>query len=236
MEKIIYTLWRPENTARDQFNDALRAAGKALVENAHAVRLNIQDTEVEGGASPRAVSTIPQMEAMVQLWVDAAEDAFRSDIDAIIGAVAPRYSAWLVSEATPIANTKYVVKTGERTPGFSQMVFLGRPPRLSWEAWREAWQVHHTEPAINTQSNFEYHQNLIIRPLTYGAPAYAAIVEECFPEEARLDPQVYFDAGGDPEKYQANLKTMMESVARFIDHSRMDCIPTSQYDLKRLFD
>ena len=65
---------------------------------------------------------------------------------------------------------------------------------------------------------------------TPDAPPYAAIVEECFPESALSDPFVFFDAVGDPDKFNANLATMMDSCDRFIDRGTIDVIPTSQYN------
>jgi len=92
------------------------------------------------------------------------------------------------------------------------------------------WHSHHTRVAIDTQSNFEYVQNLIVRPLTDNAPAYDAFVEECFPLAALGQPEAFFDAVGDAEKFAANLAAMMDSCAGFIDFTRIDVIPTSQFD------
>jgi len=234
MEKIVYALWKPETQSREDFNAALMTCAKSLKDKAKAIRLNIQDEAVAGGSSPRMVCTNPQMEAVLQLWVDSAFAPVRAPIDEALGAISSRYEAWLVAEAAPIPNTTQTAKAGERTPGFSQFVFLGKPPRLTWEAWREIWQNLHTQPAIDTQSNFEYLQNLIVRPLTYGAPNYAGMVEECFPIEALNDETIYYDAVGNPDKLAANQQAMMDSCVRFIDFDKIDCIPTSQYDIKTL--
>ena len=43
------------------------------------------------------------------------------------------------------------------------------------------------------------------------------------------DPQAFFDAAGDEDKFQRNLQAMMESCQRFIDFDKIDVIPTSQY-------
>jgi hypothetical protein len=66
--------------------------------------------------------------------------------------------------------------------------------------------------------------------LTEGAPEYHAFVEECFPMEALSDPFAFFDAVGDPAKFEANLNVMMDSCGRFIQFGKIDIIPTSQYD------
>jgi hypothetical protein len=235
MEKIVYALWRDPNDPREAFNARVRRElAPRLADQARALRINIQDEAVLAGTSPRIVSTRPQMEAVLQLWVDSARDVIRAPIDEAIGQAAGRFSAWLVCESTAIANTLHPPKPGERTEGFSQFVFLGRPPRLTWEAWREIWQRDHTVVGIETQSNFEYVQNLVVRPLTYAAPDYAAMIEECFPPAAMNDEAVYYEGVGAPDKLAENQRLMMESCARFIDFDRIDCIPTSQYEIKRL--
>ena len=235
MEKIIYALWKDPGEARDRFN--MRLMGEIapkLADRAHALRINVQDDAVATGTSPRLTSTRPQMEAVVQLWLDSANDAARADVDAIFAEAAPRHAAWLASESTILPNRLHPPDPGKRTEGFSQIVFLGLPPRLNWTAWRDIWERQHTPVAVDTQANFEYVQNLIIRPLTYGAPAFAAMVEECFPAAALHDAAVYFDAADDTARFTENQRLMMESCARFIDFDMIDCIPTSQYDIARL--
>lgn len=235
MEKVIYALWKDQDVSVDEFNtQLLEHTGPALLETAHAVRLNLKDGHVAKGTSPRAVATDPQMDAIVQVWMDTANDAFRAPHDVIISQACSRFEAWLVSESTPLPNTLYPSKTGTRTEGFSQMVFLQKPENQAWEEWRDIWHNSHTRVAIDTQSNFEYQQNLVTRRLTESSGHYHGIVEECFPEAALTDPLTYFDAPGDEVKMHANLQLMMDSVARFIDHSRMDCMPTSQYDIKKM--
>ena len=235
MEKIVYALWRDPGEDRGLFNTRLREQiAPQLAQATKAVRINLQDEAVTGGASPRIVSTRPQMDAVIQLWLDSAHDKGRSPVDEIIRQCDARFAAWLACESTAIPNTAHPPRSGLRTEGFSQIVFLGRPPRLSWGAWREIWQRDHTAVAIETQSNFEYVQNLLVRPLTYAAPDYVAMVEECFPPAAFTDERAYFDAVGDPEKLAINQARMAESCARFIDFERIDCLPTSQYEVKAL--
>lgn len=234
MEKIIYALWKDSAEENALFNARLLGdIASRLGDTAQAVRINVQDGSVANGNSPRLISTRPQIDAVVQLWLPSANEPERAATDAIIADAAPRHAAWLVSESTMIANTQHPPAPGARTEGFSQIVFLGLPPRLSREGWRDAWQRQHSAVAVDTQSNFEYVQNLVVRPLSYGAPAYVAMVEECFPAAALTDEAVYFDAVGDAARQAENQRLMMESCARFIDFDRIDCIPTSQFDFRR---
>lgn len=234
MEKIVYTLWRDSSEPRDAFNARLLdKIASQLTPMVHALRINVQDDTVAAGTSPRIASTGPQMEAVIQLWLDSANDASRAGVDAVVAAAAPRHAAWLATESTVLPNRLHPPVPGERTEGFSQIVFLGLPPRLGWTAWRDIWERQHSAVAVDTQANFEYVQNLIVRPLTYGAPAYVAMIEECFPAAALHDEAVYFDAVGDAGRLAEHQRLMMESCARFIDFDRIDCIPTSQFDIRQ---
>ncbi|MBP1685510.1 MAG: hypothetical protein H6Q33_1653, partial [Deltaproteobacteria bacterium] len=106
------------------------------------------------------------------------------------------------------------------------------PPRLRYEHWRDLWLDGHTPIGIETQSNFGYRQNIVVRRLTYGAPPCDGIVEENFPAAAMTSPHAFYDAVGDEARYQARLQRMMESCHRFIDFDKIDVIIASEYVMK----
>jgi hypothetical protein len=232
MEKVICALWKPESEDRDAFNARILSDLPAQLETAGAssVRINLEDAITDTGAALRQTRGAPQHHATIQFWMPSANAIFRSDVDAVLSAAGDRFAAWLVLESTILPNKDHAPDKGARNWGWAQMAFLTRPDRLTFDQWLAIWQDHHTRVAIETQSNFEYVQNIVIRALTPDAPPYAAIVEECFPESALSDPFVFFDAVGDPDKFNANLATMMDSCDRFIDRGTIDVIPTSQYN------
>ena len=166
----------------------------------------------------------------MQFWLPSANARFRSRIDVILASSCQRFAAWLVAESTIIANSPQPSEPGQRTAGWSQASFISFRPDLTHSAAVDHWHSHHTRVAIETQSNFEYVQNIIVMPLTPHAPTYDAFVEECFPAEAMTDSATFFDAAGDPAKFDANLAAMQDSCEKFIDFSRIDIIPTSQFD------
>jgi hypothetical protein len=237
VEKLIYALWARDGEPRAALNARLRdAAGPALLDlpNLRGLRLNLQDAHVERAEGLRMrCPDRDQPDAVVQVWLDVSHDAFRAPVDHILGEAASRIAAWSVVSSTIIRNTEHPPAPGERTWGWSQVCFLERPDRLDHATWRHNWHALHTRVAIDTQSNFEYVQNLIVRPLTPDAPDYAAIVEECFPPDAMDDPRVFFDAVGDEARFAANTAAMAESCARFIGEGGVDLLPTSQYELRR---
>lgn len=225
MEKVVCALWEVDITRLlAELPSALQAAG------ARGVRLNLRDGAVAPAAGLVQQWQVPQQDAVAQFWLPSANARFRGEIDAVLAAHCGRFAAWLVAESTIIANTAHPPSPGQRTWGWSQASFISFRPELSREASIAVWHSHHTRVAIETQSNFEYVQNLVVMPLTAGAPDYDAFVEECFPEAAMTNPQAFFDAVGDEAKFQANLAAMMDSCGRFIDFSRIDILPTSQFD------
>lgn len=231
MEKLVCLIWREPAEDRAVFNAHLLAElPSALVAaGARGLRINIEDEVSARGAHLRQRCGDVQHDAVVQFWLPSANALFRTEIDVLLAAQGERWCGWVVAESTIIANIAHPPVPGKRTAGWSQMAFLVRPDRLTHVEWLAAWQDRHTRVAIETQANFEYVQNLVVRPLTACALPYAGIVEECFSEAALFDPLTFFDAVGDPAKFKANLDRMMASCAAFIDPGAIDVIPTGQY-------
>lgn len=232
MEKVICLLWAEAAADRERFNAGLlERLPPALADaGASGIRLNLEDAQVAVGAPLRQSRGSRQHDAVVQFWLPSANPLLRGAIDRVLDAECDCWHGWIVAESTIIANIAHPARRGERTDGWAQMAFLTLTERLDHAQWREIWQDSHTRVAIETQANFEYVQNLVVCALTPDAPPYVAIVEECFPTAALTDPIVFFDAVGDPERFQANLDRMMASCDRFIDRGRIDVIPTGQYN------
>ena len=231
MEKLIYVLWRDPVEAPDAYAQRLRSDLSAGLRDAgvRGLKINVSDSAVAAAAGLRQMHTLPQPDAFANVWVDSAIADLRRPVDVAIAAHGLRHAAYLVSESQPLRNRRRQAEPGERTEGFAQMALLKRPAKLDYETWLDIWHNSHTTVAIETQSNFEYIQNLVLRRLTPDGPAWDAIVEECFPAAAMTDPYTFFAAPGDTAKFERNLKRMMDSVQRFIEMERLDVVPTSQY-------
>ncbi|MFM7028242.1 MAG: EthD domain-containing protein [Chakrabartia sp.] len=232
MEKIICALWKAAGESREEFNARLCADVTAQLRaiGAERMRLNIEDGHTAPAAALRQSRGEAQHDALLQFWLPNAHGPFWESIGRVLSQAADRWAAWLVLEATIIPNDDYPAKPGQRSFGWSQTAFLTLPKGMAQEDWRRIWQEDHTRVAVETQANFEYVQNLVIRPLTPDAPPYVAIVEECFPDAAMTDPLAFFDAVGDKAKFKRNLDQMMASCDRFIARGTIDVIPTSQYN------
>lgn len=219
MEKLVYLLLGPPGTVgsdvaaalRDRTAPALRSLG------AHTVQVNVTDPVLGHPFGVEPEDDHDQILAAVSLWVDSAEGIRMASAlpDGAPGGAA--WHGWLVCESEPRPNHTHPPAPDGRVPGFAQLVALSRPGHLSWGEWRHIWQGSHTSVAINTQSTFRYVQNVVFRAVTAGAPAYAAIVEECFPDEAATDLHVFFDSVGDEARLARHMAAMSESCDRFMD-------------------
>jgi hypothetical protein len=235
MEKVVYLVWRdPATPVEDWSRDLRERAAPALVDGgARGLQVNVAD-EAVAAAFLRMAELDPQPEAVVAVWVDSARDAVRAPLDAALGAHAARIAAYVVTESEPLPNTSHPAPPGERTPGFANVALLRRPADMTPAAWIDAWHNGHTDVANETQSTFGYVQNVVARPLTAGAPAIDAVVEELFPIEALTDMHAFF-AAADDDELARNLARMGESTGRFGADRAVDVIPTSRYVIRPPF-
>jgi hypothetical protein len=234
MEKLVYVLWKKPEVAIDDFKtELLDETSRHLIElGTQALSINLADDAAEFARGLRITRLSEPMGGTVSVWMHTALD--RGPIEEALSRVTARLAGYLVLESMPIVNTTHVVSSGERTPGICTVAFLEKPAHMTYEAWLDRWQGHHTKVAVETQSTFLYIQNAVVRPVTSGAPPWAAIVEEGFPAEAATDPMVFYDAGGSKEKLERNQRRMFESCKTFIDFSQIESHPMSSYTIKGL--
>jgi hypothetical protein len=232
VEKVDYVVWRPPGSSRATFADELRGpvAEGLVAARARGLQVNVADEHVAGGVM-KLVHSDPQMEAVVGVWMDSATAAARAPFDAAV-ASAGWWAAYLVTESEPLPDPEPPI-LGARTRGFANVAFLRRPGHLDPATWLSRWQDEHTSVAIETQSTFRYVQDVVVRPLTAGAPPIDGIVEECFPSEALTDLHAFFDTGGNDERLAERLGRMNESVTGFGANESIDVVPTSEYVIRR---
>jgi hypothetical protein len=232
MEKIFYVLWRDPKVDQESFARTLRTeiADRLLEQGVHGLQINATDSAVSASTN-YYVSTHPQMEAALHLWVDCHLPKYRQPFDDIIARGSGRFAAYLVTESLLLRNTKHIPEPGARSYGMAMIGMGHRPAHLSYEAYVEK-MFEYGPIAMASLATFSYQQNIVTRVLTPGAPQFASLVEECFPEESITDPYALYGATGDEEKYQRNMNAMIEGIASFTDWDKVDAFPTSQYLIK----
>lgn len=232
MEKVVYALV-PDGASPGELAEHVlgQLAPALLAAGAHHVTANVRDAAVDRAAALRMAAGDAPAEAVVSIWVDSATDHLRRPFDHLVAAAPATFAAYLVTESVPLRDDRVPSAPGERVNGYAQVVFFRRPEGQAADEWRHRWLDLHTPLAIDTQATFSYVQGVVVRPLTPGAPPWDAIVEECFPTEAMDDPEVFFDAVGDPERLARHQREMFESVRGFIDLATIEVLPTSRWDL-----
>jgi hypothetical protein len=232
MEKLCYVLWKPEATAMADFAAELRGpvAARIARRSLGPLSLLVADEATEPVAKARIQRTTPPVAGMLSLWLDTV-DARGAVEDALAPATA-RLAGFLVTESVPIPNRTRRAAPGERTPGITMLSLLERPARLSEEDWLRIWHEHHTPLAMEIQCTYLYVRNVVVRPLSPGAPPWAGLVEEGFPTEAVTDPMLWYRAEGSPERLRENLGRMLASVRAFLDIERVESLPMSEWVLR----
>lgn len=229
MEKVVYLLWKPEGAEPDAFRDRLLGdLSQALHrEGACALKINVADSAVAAGEKLRQAGREPHKDALVSFWLEQSQEV--GSCERRIDELCARIAGYLVCESRPVINREQRAPLGERTPGFHLCTAISKRPDIDRARFVELWHREHRDVAIETQSSFAYLRNEVVRPITEGAPAWDAIVEEGFPLGALDDPEVFYDSQGDPAKFKANLKRMIESCEAFIDMASVSSHPMSQY-------
>lgn len=227
MEKLVYQLWKKDDDILENFKESLLSnLTKDLDGLVTELQINIADADVEPANGLAQSNYPPAPNAVIFLKVQSYFLAHTFEDH--LHKVAKKIHGFVVSESVILDDVKKS-PLGLRSEGFSQVVFLEKPETMCTFDWFEHWTKHHTKIAIETQSNFIYVQNSVVRPLQKSSPAFIAIIEECFPYEAMSDPEVFYDAENNPELLAKNGQVMMSSCEKFIDFKKIEVIPTSRY-------
>jgi hypothetical protein len=227
MEKLAYQLWKKDDDSLEIFKDKLlNNLSNDIKKLVTEFQVNIADTDVEP-ANNLAQSNYPPAPNAV-IFIKVKSYFLANTLQSHLEKITNKIYGFVVSESIILDNLEKS-PLSSRSEGFSQVVFLEKPERMSAYDWFEHWTNYHTKIAIETQSNFIYVQNTVVRPLQKGSPSFIAIIEECFPLDAMTDPAVFYDSQNNPEQLAKHVQIMMDSCEKFIDFEKIEVIPTSRY-------
>ena len=88
--------------------------------------------------------------------------------------------------------------------------------------------LDHTAVGIRTQATFGYQQNIVLEPLTPGAPDRRHR-RGALPERRGLRHPRVLRRGGDDVELGRRIDVLMASVARIGADREIDLVPTSRY-------
>lgn len=232
MLKALFCLRCVDKKQREEWHESLRELAMRNSQTILRLEVCCADKHVNAAHLLEMTFTEHPKDALVTAWANSL-DEFDALSDSLHGF--GECQSYMVAESNVIATPS----APGRVEGWCQVAFLKKPETLSHAQWLNIWLGSHTQIAIDTQSTFGYRQNIVVGalPLSDEAmdkqwPLMDAIVEENFPTEAMQSREVFFDAEGDPEKFERHQQIMMESSFRFIDFENFDCVPMSQYVLK----
>ena len=229
MEKLAYVIWGDPAERPGDFGARLRTAVATKLRGLGAgqLQMNLADEHVVEAQKVRLALTDPPVAGTVSFWLDCADD--REALETALAAATARVAGYLVAESVPLRDVEHAVAPGERGWGTNMVALIEKPERLDFEAWIHHWHGHHKRVALETQATYHYVRNVVLRPLTEGAPPWRGIVEEVFADEAVTDPMKWYAADGDPETLKRNMGAMIDSVRAFLDMDRIESHPTSRY-------
>lgn len=231
MEKVIITL-RAAN-ADEAWCQRIRTdvAADLLDLDPPGLSINICDDVVRD--SVMTLTTLdPPVVGVVSLWT---QQYYGDQVRAAVARLhkeCDELAAYLVTESVPLSPPG--IELGQRTDALANIALLRRPTDLDEATWLKRWHIDHTPVAIATQATFGYVQNTVVRSLTPGALAIAAVVEELFPAAAISDLHAFFGARDDDD-LRDRMERMVASTAAFGANRDVDTVPTSRYVFRTPF-
>jgi hypothetical protein len=235
----MYLLWTPESAApEDREHVLLHQLAPELLE-LDPIGLTIDADD--GGAQVPPPLPLPDDEApvraVVSIWLDAYDR--REPFEDVLRAHTTRFEGYLVTESmyTDYGGNRWSAPRdwpdGRRSPGILTVTLLQQKRRTSYEDWMTFWHTRQSPMSEEIQPRARYVRNSVARAVTGGAPPYLGIVEESWPTVADLvDPMRFYCGEGDPEKLDANIKTMLSHIATLLDFDATRVHTMSEWILK----
>ena len=204
----------PERCVTAGLHERLAAAG------VRRLQVNVEDEHVAGAM--RIDHLDDPIAGFVTVW-----DADAGAVAEVLGTVAATVHGYRVDERRRLDPPE--AWDGSRADALANVAVLRRPAELDQAEWLRRWMVDHTAVGIRTQATFGYQQNIVLEPLTPGAPRIDGIVEELFPSAAVTDIHAFYGSGGDDAELGRRIDVLMASVARIGADREIDLVPTSRY-------
>ena len=217
MTKTIFVVWGDDlaTTLRDPgLHERLAAAG------VRRLQVNVEDEPVTGAM--RIDHLDDPIDGFVTVW-----DAEAGPVADVLRTAASTVHAYRVDERRRLDPPESW--DGSRADALANVAVLRRPDELDQAEWLQRWMVDHTAVGIRTQATFGYVQNIVLEPVTPGAPRIDGIVEELFPSAAVTDIHAFYGSGGDDAELGRRIDVLMASVNRIGADRQIDLVPTSRY-------
>ena len=237
-KKLVYLIWPPSGQPREETRRILleESAPHLLEKGAICLQMNIADQYAEVKSPTPSLPFEQPVVAQVNIWVHEEEN--RVALEDVLRGAGFQIAGYLVDEQiyTDYGGNEYAGPRtwpdGERSPGVLAVTLMERPKRLSHEEWIRRWHGRQSEMSEAIQPRCRYVRNVVLRPLTAGAPPFEGIVEEGWPSFEHVTNKRLFYGASSTFGLVANMLIMLRSVVAFLDLWRIRTIMTSEYFLK----
>ena len=231
MEKLMYVLW---GDRADAVGLVGRLGPTLSALDPLGLTIDVADADADVASPvPTPEGEDPHI-AVVSLWLTAHDR--RVPFEEAIAATGLRVAGYLVSGAvyTDYGDNAWSParswSDGERSPAILTVCLIHRRADLDASEFLTRWHSVQSPVSAEIQPRARYVRNEVIRALTPDAPEVDGIVEEAWPSAEHItDPDRFFLGGGDPERMNANIARMIDSVSAFMDLDRMRNVCMSEY-------
>ncbi len=234
----MYLVWLDERTPRQAVRrvmlDEVAPRLHRLGHHGLSMDLDDEDADVPSPVPPAAGD--PPLHAVVSIWVDAYD--YRAPVEAVLGSVSVRLAGYQVVESLygDYGRNRWSSPRhwpdGARSPGIVTVALIQPRPGMDHKEWITFWHTRQSPMSEAVQPRCRYVRNAVFRPVTPDAPPYRGIVEEAWPSAEHVrDPMLFYRGDGDPERMNANITTMVEHVAAFIDLGTLVSLTMSEWML-----
>ncbi len=239
MEKLMYLAWLDPTSTRAEVSEVMlgRVAGRLLDLEPRGLSIDVWDPESDIPAPVPTPEGETPLHALISVWIDAVDH--RSPYEEVLWSETSRLAGYEVVESLyrDYGGNQWSEARhwpdGTRSPGVLTVALLEQHPDLSFSEWMTRWHTRISPITESIQPRCRYVRNAVFRAVTEGAPLLRGIVEEAWPSlEHVTDPMLFYCGGGDPERMNANVATMIEEIQAFVDLSTLRSVTMSEWILK----
>lgn len=235
----MYLVWMAPGTTPEQVRTTmLDTVAPALLElGVHGLTMDLDDEFAQIPPLMPPPEGEDQVRAIVSVWVDAYD--YCAPVEAVLTAHAVRIAGYQAVESLyrDYGGNEWSAPRdwpdGTRSPGILTVSLIEQKRDMEFEEWITFWHTKQSPMSEAIQPRCRYVRNAVFRSITADAPPYKAIVEEGWPTTEHVtDPMKFYCGNGSTETMNANIATMMEHVATFIDFDTFRNLTLSEWIVK----
>lgn len=239
MEKLSYLVWLPEGVSPEVTGTTMLGdvAPRLLALDPLGLTVDVDDefAQIPPPAPPPEGESPAR--ALVSLWLDCYDR--RGPFEEVLRECTERIAGYLVTESLyrEYGGNQWATPRdwpdGQRSPGPLTVTHFEQKRDMSYDDWIDFWHTKQSPMSEAIQPRARYVRNSVSRSVTPDAPPIKGIVEEAWPSPEHVtDPMLFYCGNGSTETMNANITTMIEHVAAFLDFDTMRNLTMSEWILK----